>query len=162
MIRYLIVDCDDPDPNFSAEKKGKVERMAKRVALTLLRYMAGAEDLASDINVVVGVTRGDVSSSEIGVRVAMERINHMKSKRVFNKLSILNSETCHIQAGLDSPPDIEGELHILSNRISTRRLFKDKNCWWNSLSDLKKSVNNIGKKKKRHRRSCSHDACLHS
>ena len=131
MIRYLVVDCDDPEPHSSAEKRGKVERMEHRVVKTLLHYMAVDKEHDSAImsNVVVGVTRGDVSSSEIGVRVAIEFINRMKGKRVFKNLSILNSETRAIEAGLDSPSDIEGELHILSKRVSTRRLFKDKDCW---------------------------------
>lgn len=157
MIRYLVVDCDDPTPNFFAEKKGKVERMADRITTKLLDYMAGAEDTANDINLVVGVTRGDISSSKMGVCVALERINHIIGKRVFKNLSILNSETCDIEAGLDSPPNVEGELHILSDRISTRKLFEDKDCWWNSVSDLKKSVENIGKEK-----TSSNDVHLHS
>lgn len=150
MIRYLVVDCDDPAPNFEGGIRGAIERTVDRVARKLNEYLASVET-TDGTNIVVGVTRGDVSSSERGVVLATERINHMKHQRVFKNVAILNSETCTIEAGLNSPPDIAGELHILSNRIATRCLFTDDDCWWNIFSDLKRSVKKIGKKRRRRR-----------
>ena len=148
MKKYFVVDCDSPVPDFpdggGSEEKACPIEMRKRISYRLLENFP-TED---GTNVIIGVTRGNVSICETALQVIMQMINLVLDRNVFKNYCVLNVETCNIEAGLDSPPDIEGELHILSDRPRTRTLFKDKNCWWNKHSKLKRSIGRIS----RHRR----------
>lgn len=148
MKKYFVVDCDNPVPNFlddGSEEKPCPIGMRRRISYRLLENFP-TED---GTNIIIGVTRGNVLECETALQIVMQMINREFCHNVFENYIVLNVETRNIEAGLDSPADIEGELHILSDRPRTRALFKDKNCWWNEHSKLKRSIGKISKHKRK-------------
>lgn len=146
MKKYFVVDCDSPVPGLESEEKNCSIDMRKRISYRLLENFP----IEDGTNIIIGVTRGNIAECEMALQIAMHTINRELGRGVFKNYCVLNVETCNIEAGLDSPPDIEDELHILSDRPRTRALFKDKNCWWNEHSKLKRSIEKISKKEKWH------------
>nr|AKS10616.1 wsv270-like protein [Metopaulias depressus WSSV-like virus] len=148
MKKYFVVDCDNPVPNFldgGSENKACSIDMRKRIIFRLLKNFS----IEERTNIIIGVTRGNVSGCEMALQIVMQMINRVCNRNVFKNYCVLNVETGKIEAGLDSPPDIEGELHILSDRPRTRALFEDKNCWWNEHSKLKRSIGKISKNRRK-------------
>nr|BDT63399.1 MAG: wsv270-like protein [Sesarmops intermedium nimavirus]GBG35600.1 wsv270-like protein [Sesarmops intermedium nimavirus] len=149
MKKYFVVDCDNPVP------ESEEQACSRRISYRLMKkFCDNPEEKAcprrispTGTNIIIGVTRGNVSRCETELQIAMHMINRKFRRDVFKNYCVLNVETCHIEAGLDSPPDIEGELHILSDRPRTQALFRDKNCWWNKHAQLKRSIEKISKQK---------------
>ena len=154
MKKYFVVDCDNPDPDFhdggSLEERPECRIM--RISHRLLEHFPPK----LGTNIIIGVTRGnDFSQCEIALQIAIGMINRLLGHNVFKNYCVLSEHTCNVEAGLKSPPNIEDELHILSDRPRTIALFRNKDCWWNKYSKLKKSVGKISKRrnaKRRHNR----------
>lgn len=148
MKKYFAVDCDNPVPNFlDDESVGKAcpIDMKKRIWCSL-RENIPTEDGA---NILIGVIRGNVLECEMVLQIVVQTLNILCGDVVFEDYCVLNVETGNIEAGLASPPDINSELHILSDRPRTLALFKDKNCWWNKHSKLKRSIGKLSKHKRK-------------
>nr|BDU62193.1 wsv270-like protein [Chionoecetes opilio bacilliform virus]GAV93253.1 hypothetical protein SCV_133 [Chionoecetes opilio bacilliform virus] len=143
MIRYLVVDCDDPVPDLVNGKDGVIQRIIMRVSRTLLDFCVVEEHVSEHPNIVVGVTQYDMSNAETGVKIAIGRINDLLNIQIFENYVILNSDTRQAEAGITDPPRIEGVLYILSSRPKTRYLLRTPDCWWNTLSVLKRKIQEI-------------------
>lgn len=148
MKKYFVVDCTNPVPSFlddGTEQLACPIAMRRRITRRLLENLPRDD---GSTNIIVGVTRGNVSECETSLKIVAKFINNASKRAIFDNYCVLNRETLDVEAGLNCPPDMEGELHILSDRPCTEALFKDKNCWWNEHSRLKKSIRKITKRRR--------------
>ena len=146
MKKYFVVDYNNPVPTFShdgTEVPASPVTSRRRVLHRLLEILP-CDDYST--NIVVGVTRGNVSECHTSLEIIIQHINMACRLPVFKNHCVLNTESLQVEAGLDCPPDVDAELHILSDRPCTEALLKDKNCWWNEHSGLKGSIRKITKR----------------
>ena len=136
-----MVDCDEPVPSSDRNTRVKRNVMERHIFFRLMKSCPAK----GENNIIIGVTRENISDSDAALKIIMHLINIMCHCRVFKNYSVLNAITGKIEAGLNSPPDIQGELHILSKRPRTCALFKDKKCWWNEHSKLKRHIEKFSK-----------------
>lgn len=150
MKKYFVVDYNNPVPTFQDDGTEEVACPIAARRRIMYRLLENFPRFAGSTNIIVGVTRGNnVTECDISLKIVTELINMASERTVFNNHCVLNSETLGVEAGLDDPPDVEGSLHFLSDRPSTKAIFKDKNCWWNEHYKLKKSVGKFSKQRLR-------------
>lgn len=144
MTKYIVVDCDSPIPGL-----GDLRSNQDNVNRIIYKLLAADLDPAST-NILVGVTReGSAEACSLHIRKAMGYINHKARNTIINNFVVVNSETLTIEAGLDEPRDLQGELVFLTDRTTSRAIFGCKNWWWNEHYKLRNRLEKHERRQKR-------------